>query len=48
MKQLYLELIEREKFLESLHEKSHFEEGQLHEIKLAILRVQQMILKDVK
>lgn len=45
MKKLYLELLEREKFLESLHEKSSFEEGQLHEIKLVIFRLQQIILE---
>jgi len=39
MKKLYEYLLDREIFLQSIKEKSEYEEGQLNEIKLAILKV---------
>ena len=48
MEQLYKELLEREKYLQSLHERSIYEEGQLKEVKSIIVRVQQMLLQNVR
>lgn len=48
MKELYEEMLGRLEYLEGIESPNDFDKGRISEIKLAIVRVQQILLENVK